>query len=304
MSVPGTAEDITEQKRIREELIETRRRGSSALIAGEIATYEWDVASDRLWGDANFDLIFGTQRDADGTAPLARFVEAIHPDDREHVMREVNRTVDTGADYETEYRILNGSAERWVSARGQLERHDGAGIVRFHGVVLDITRRRHAEQELQRRTRLYDTFLSGTDDLAYLIDREGRFLFANRALLTLWGRTLQEVSGRTLYDLGYPKWHADMNMPELAQVVETKKTITGVVFRDARTRAMYGVSEGLQAYGDVLARMVPEDASRIDAAIRAATDPADPQPYDVEYRLRMPDGSLRWIASRGLAIAR
>ena len=37
----ATAEDITEQKAIREELIETRRRVSSALIAGEIATYEW-----------------------------------------------------------------------------------------------------------------------------------------------------------------------------------------------------------------------------------------------------------------------
>jgi len=59
---------------------------------------------------------------------------------------------------------------------------------------------------LQRRTRLYDTFLSGTDDLIYLIDREGRLLFANRALLDLWGMTLQEVSGKTLYDLGDPQW--------------------------------------------------------------------------------------------------
>ena len=291
-------------------------------------------------------------------------------------MREVNRTVDTGVDYDTEYRIRAGGVERWVSARGQLERNDAEGIVRFHGVVLDITRRRHAEHELERRTRLYNTFLSGTDDLAYLIDREGRFLFANRALLALWGMTLPEVSGKTLYDLGYPKWHADMNMREFAQVVETKKTIrgevpytsptgvagvyeyvfspvldergeveliagtsrdvterrraaeiqrlladqlqlaleaahmgwwqydlkTGVVFRDARTRAMFGVGEDVQAFEQVLANMVAEDAVKIDAAIRAAIDPRDPKPYDVEYRLRRADGSLRWIASRGLAI--
>jgi PAS domain S-box-containing protein len=372
----GTAEDISEQKQIREELIETRRRVSSALIAGEIATYEWDVTSDRLWGDANFDFIFATQRDADGTAPLARFVAAIHPDDREHVMRAVKHTVETGAEYDVEYRVVAGPEERWVSARGRLERDDAAGIVRFHGAVLDITARKNAEQELQRRTRLYNTFLSGTDDLAYLIDREGRFIFANRALLALWGMTLEEVSGKTLYDLGYPKWHADMNMQEFAQVFATKKTITGEVpyvsatgvsglyeyvfspvlddrgeveviagtsrdvtaqrraaeiqrrlaaqlqlaleaahmgwwqydlttgevFRDERTRAMYGVTDEVQPYEEVLSRIVPDDAVKIAAAIRAATDVHDPKPYEVEYRLRVPDGSLRWIASRGLVI--
>ncbi|HEX7154282.1 MAG TPA: PAS domain S-box protein [Thermoanaerobaculia bacterium] len=372
----ATVEDITEQKQIREELIETRRRVSSAVIAGEIAIYEWDIDSDRLWGDANFDRIFGTVRDADGTAPLARFVEAIHPDDRQRVVEAVDYTVRTGADYDIEYRVINNGQERWVSARGRIEREGERGIVRFHGVVLDITARKHAEHELQRRTRLYDTFLSGTDDLAYLIDREGRFTFANRALLGLWGMTLEEVSGKTLYDLGYPKWHADMNMREFAQVFATKKTITGEVpytsptgvggtyeyvfspvldekgeveviagtsrdvterrqaaelqrrladqlrlaleaarmgwwqydlvtgrvYWDERTRAIYGVTDPAQTYEEVLSRIVEEDARVVDAAIRASTDPQDAKPYEVEYRLRMHDGSLRWIVSKGQGI--
>jgi PAS domain S-box-containing protein len=152
----GTIEDITEQRELREELIVTRRRVSSALIAGEIGTYEWDVTSDRLWGDANFDRIFGVQRDADGTAPLARFVEAIHPDDRAHVMEAVTATVNRSVDYETEYRVINAGVELWVSARGRLAAPDERGVIRFHGVVLDITARKRAEQELRRRTRLYD----------------------------------------------------------------------------------------------------------------------------------------------------
>jgi PAS domain S-box-containing protein len=372
----GTAQDITSQKSIGDELAETRRRVSSALIAGEVATYEWDVNSDRLWGDANFDQIFGTERDADGTAPLARFVEAVHPDDRPHVMAAIQRTVDTGAEYDVEYRVRNGGIVRWVSARGRIARNDEKGIVRFHGVVLDITARKRVEEELALRTRLYDTFLSGTDDLAYLIDREGRFVFANRALQELWGLSLDDISGKTLYELGYPEWHADMNMREFAQVFETKKTIagevpytsptgvsgiyeyvfspvlddrgevtliagtsrdvteqrkaaatqrrladqlrlaleaaqmgwwqydltTGRVYWDERTRAIYGVTGEYQRYDDVLARMVEDDAQKIDAAIRAASDPNDPKRYDVEYRLRMPDGTIRWITSRGQAI--
>jgi PAS domain S-box-containing protein len=167
----GTVEDITEQRQLREELIETRRRVSSALIAGEIGTYEWDVTADRLWGDANFDRIFGVARDADGTAPLDRFVAAIHPDDRAHVLAAVMGTVNTGVDYEIEYRVLNAGAELWVSARGRLAAPDEQGIVRFHGVVLDITARRRAERhaleaeraaraEAERASRMKDEFLA------------------------------------------------------------------------------------------------------------------------------------------------
>jgi PAS domain S-box-containing protein len=372
----GTAEDVTEQKRIAEELAETRRKLRSALIAGEVATYEWEVDSDRLWGDANFDQIFATERDADGTAPLARFVAAIHPDDRDRVMAAVNHTVATGSEYDIEYRVMNGPLERWVSARGRIERDDVSGIVRFHGVVLDIHARKRAEQELQLQSRMYDTFLSGTDDLAYLIDREGRFVFANRALLDLWGLTLAEVSGKTLYQLGYPQWHADKNMREFAQLLQTKRTIrgsvpytsptgvegtyeyvfspvlddrgevaliagtsrdvserlnaaerqqqlteqlglaleaarmgwwqfdlaTGTVSWDERTRAILGATEDHQRYEDVLLRIVPEDAVRIDAALKAAIDPHDPQLYEVEYRVRLEDGSIRWVVSRGLPV--
>jgi PAS domain S-box-containing protein len=251
----GTAEDITEQKRTREELADARRRVDSALIAAEVGTYEWEVTSDRLWGDANFDRIFGTTRNEDGTAPLARFVEAIHPDDRERVMRDVMRTVETGADYDIEYRVINAGVERWVSARGRLAPADERGVVRFHGMVLDISARKRVEHELQRRSAIYDAFLSSTDDLAYLIDRDGRFIFANRALLKLWGMTMDEVHGKTLYELGYPKWHADMNMREFAQVFETRRTIQGEVPYLSPT-GVHGVYEYvfspvLDARGDV-----------------------------------------------------
>ena len=370
----GTAEDITEWKRTQEELFETRRKLRSALIAGEVATYEWDVNSDRLWGDANFDQIFATERDEDGTAPLGRFVDAIHPDDRERVMAAVDHTVATGAEYDIEYRVMNGTLERWVSARGRLERDDEQGIVRFHGVVLDVTARKRAEQELERRSRLYNAFLSNTRDLAYLIDREGRFVYANRALLELWGMTLEDVNGKTLYELGYPQWHADMNMREFEEVFTSKTTVRGSVpytsptgvqgtyeymfspvfddngdveliagtsrdvtermkaaetqrqlteqlglaleaadmgwwqldvtsgrmYLDERARGIFGAGEDLHTYEDLLSRLVPEDASVVRKAFQAAIDPLHPIAYDEAYRVSKPDGSIRWVVSKGL----
>ena len=282
----GTAQDITDQKEMREELIETRRKLKSALIAGEVATYEWDVRSDRLWGDANFDQIFGTERDRDGTAPLARFVEAIHPDDRERVMAAVNHTVATGVEYDIEYRVVNPPIERWVSARGRLERDDALNIIRFHGVVLDITARKRVEQELERRTRLYNTFLSGTDDLAYLIDREGRFVFANRALLDLWGMTMDEVNGKNLYELGYPKWHADMNMREFAQILETKKGITGEV--------PYTSPTGVHGLYEYVFSPVLDDNGEVDLIAGTSRDATERRKLEAQLRLALEAARMGW----------
>ena len=235
-------EDITEQRRTREELIETRRKLDSALIAGEVATYEWDMVSDRLWGDPNFDNIFGVPRDADGTAPLQRFIEAVHPDDRAPVQAKIAATIETRTDYEAEYRIIATPVERWVIARGRISLHPQDGTERFHGVVLDITARKQLEQELQRRTRVYDSILSATGDFAYLFDREGKFLFANRRLLEVWGKTLPEIIGKNVYDLGYPEWHADMHMHEIREVIEEKHAITGEVPYTSPT-GVFGVYE-------------------------------------------------------------
>ena len=130
-------------------LAATQRRLDAALLAGEVGTFQWEVAADRLWGDANFERIFGIPLDASKAAPLATFLAAIHPDDRREVLARVERSLATGAPYTAEYRIVAGAADgrppRWVEARGRVE-HDARGRpARFPGVVLDVTRRHDAE---------------------------------------------------------------------------------------------------------------------------------------------------------------
>ena len=135
-------------------LAETRRRLDAALLAGEVGSYQWDVPTDRLWGDPNFGRLFGIPLDETGAAPLSAYMEVIHPDDRERVTTQIERTLATGAPYEAEYRIVSGTERghppRWVEARGRLE-YDAAGRpLLFSGVVQDVTRRREAEDERAR----------------------------------------------------------------------------------------------------------------------------------------------------------
>jgi PAS domain S-box-containing protein len=75
----------------------------------------------------------------------------------------------------------------------------------------DITDRKRAEEALreiaeryERQSRVFDTTLSAITDFAYIFDRDGRFIYANKALLSLWGLTLEAAVGKNFFDLKYP----------------------------------------------------------------------------------------------------
>jgi PAS domain S-box-containing protein len=77
--------------------------------------------------------------------------------------------------------------------------------------------------------RLFEQIASTTPDFLYAFDLSGRFTYANQSLLKVWGTTLEGALGKSLIELGYPQWHADMHMREIRQVIETKQPIKGEV---------------------------------------------------------------------------
>jgi PAS domain S-box-containing protein len=88
---------------------------------------------------------------------------------------------------------------------------------------------RIARDELEGRKRLYEAITGSTPDLIYVFDLNYKFIYANKALLTMWGRTWEESIGQGLLALGYEPWHAEMHEREIDEVVATKKPIRGEV---------------------------------------------------------------------------
>ena len=94
------------------------------------------------------------------------------------------------------------------------------------GVNTELT---SVSAEPVQERRLYETIISSTPDLIYAFDLDYRFIFANDALLEMWGQTLEESVGKTLEEVGYEPWHAEMHEREIDRVVETKEPIRGDV---------------------------------------------------------------------------
>lgn len=83
------------------------------------------------------------------------------------------------------------------------------------------------KMEVQRR--LYDAITRSVPDLVYVINLDYKFVYANKALLEMWGRTLEQSIGQGLLALGYEPWHAEMHEREIDKVAATKMSIRGEV---------------------------------------------------------------------------
>ena len=90
----------------------------------------------------------------------------------------------------------------------------------------------HAEltQQKEIQTRLYDATLSSITDLAYTFDLEGNWIYANKPLLEIWGKTLPEIVGKSSWELGYPPELAERLRDQVKQVIRTRKPFRGETF--------------------------------------------------------------------------
>ncbi|GAB3978336.1 hypothetical protein GCM10028806_41220 [Spirosoma terrae] len=155
----------------------------TALSIGAIATWFWDIETDKVFGDSNLLRMFGVDatNEKEGL-PLNLFVSNIHPADQSRVVKSIEESMYSGKGYEAEYRIIpNAQTVQWVLARGRLT-YDAAGKpVTFSGVLVDVTQRKQAEiktQETEERLRLAtEAAQLGTWDLNV---HTGELLWSNR----------------------------------------------------------------------------------------------------------------------------
>jgi len=77
--------------------------------------------------------------------------------------------------------------------------------------------------------RVYETVIGATPDLVYVFDLDYTFTYANRALLTMWGKTWETAIGKGLRENGYEEWHALMHEREIDHVAATGESVRGEV---------------------------------------------------------------------------
>jgi PAS domain S-box-containing protein len=136
---------LSENARVRREMLDTQARLDLALQAGQLGTWNYDPISGQLDASAGCKLVFGLA--ADDPFSIEDFFALLHADDRQHIADALAETLATGAQYDAEYRIITRAGDRrWIGARGVLlTRRDGSPLS-ITGFVTDISARKDAEE--------------------------------------------------------------------------------------------------------------------------------------------------------------
>lgn len=228
----ATTFDITEEVRAREEAERRKADLAFALDIGQgVGTWDWDVRADRLTVNERFAQLYAVPAAERDGQPLARFVVAIVPEDRERVEQAIAAAIAGGSDYRQDYRVRNADgAVRWVTARGRCFLDEQGRPLRFPGVVTDNTEEIEERQRLERAHALLVSFLDNSASYVFAKDLEGRYILANRFYLEAFGETEASLYGRTDRDRfgeDEPYSANDRRVAETGEPIEFEESATG-----------------------------------------------------------------------------
>lgn len=156
--------ETTDRVMAEKALARSEERLSLALGGSNlVGTWDWNVPDNIVTSDDKFAAMYNVDPLRAGLGmPIEAFLEAIHPNDREKVGKDIATALAEGSSLQTEYRLLAPDGEtRWVVASGRARLDEAGRAVRLPGVVVDVTEQRRisealAESELRFRT-LADT---------------------------------------------------------------------------------------------------------------------------------------------------
>ena len=146
--INGIHLDITDRKQASEELEDTRRQFELAVKGANLGSWTIDLKSGETWYSARSREEYGVDGDLhfDGRT-LRNF---IHPEDW-HMVQEASRLALQSGTMAIDHRVVWPSGDvRWVHSVGTVERDPDGTPALMHGIHLDITDRKMAEQELAR----------------------------------------------------------------------------------------------------------------------------------------------------------
>lgn len=128
-----------------------------AIEFGQLGLWEWNIETDELHA-----LHFARDLPAPAFGLTAKeSLQSIHPEDRGHVLKNLQAALQGGDHFEAEFRLREDDGTlRWITSKGEVIRDLYRQPLRMLGVHYDITARKQSEEALKEADRRKDKFLA------------------------------------------------------------------------------------------------------------------------------------------------
>lgn len=153
--------EVTELRASEDQL---RRRESELRLCLKIArmgTWEFDPSTRLVITSGSTDELYGLEPAGGRLRTIDEYMAAVHPDDRDRLLRVTEEAARESREILVEYRLLrpDGSV-RWIVSRGDILRDDEGQVLRMVGALADITEQKTAEQVLEEADQRKNEFIA------------------------------------------------------------------------------------------------------------------------------------------------
>lgn len=202
--------DTTERTTLEQALDNEQIRFELLVRASKAGILDWAGVTRTVYYSPRFKEILQHAADTDTTA-WPDYFELVHPEDkervqdrfREHVLGTKPRTGALDVHELIEYRLRRADGSFvWIEAFGSSIRDKRGYAIRFIASITDISQRIAAEEALRSSEEHYRQVVNNVGE-GMIVIQDGKFTFANPALLKLLGHSEEEILGREFLPLVY-----------------------------------------------------------------------------------------------------
>lgn len=247
-------------------------RLAEAQRLGTMGSYDWEIATDtNVWSDELY-RIYGTEPQS-FNASYEKFMEFIHPDDRDKIKAVHAQAFATCLPYNTEERIVRPDGEvRVLLTTGEVATDAEGHPARIYGVCRDITEQRRAEALARRQSERFEALVESSPDAVLVVDGAGIIVQVNRQTQAAFGYSPDELVGHRIDILLPPElFDADQPMPADLELLVRHKNGSGIPV---------DVSRGV---------LTTDEGTMVAAFVRDVTERKRAQ----EYALKLHDAEVR-----------
>ncbi len=180
-------EDITERKKAANAVRESEERLRLALSSAGQGWFDLEVQTGKVTVSPEYVSLIGYDPEEFSTS-LNEWINNIHPEDRDAVVREYHECLATGGPRTMEYRRRTKSGDwKWISSVGKIVEFDaGRKPLRMIGIHTDITGRKKAEEVLTTSSTRLSTLISNIRDAVLFEDENRKILYTNQQFCDLF----------------------------------------------------------------------------------------------------------------------
>jgi PAS domain S-box-containing protein len=188
--------DISERKQAEQALQESNERFQLAASAVKGMIYDWDIQRNWVLRSQGLLEIVG-YRPEEVCLEEDWWIQRVHPEDAANVSQQIAQALATRDSYTIEYRVLHRN-QHYIHLwdYGLIVRNSQGEAIRVVGNTLDVSDRKHIEEELRRSQHFLQKVADAVPQILYLFDiQNSTSLYLNQKSLTILGYTSEEICG-------------------------------------------------------------------------------------------------------------